>query len=146
MTDIDIFSMTAEQATARLADMAKEYAVASASGGALPQPTVEELAAHTRAAAERRDAAETLDHLIKAGLSPEISEAGREVQEYIQGKRSITPALRAAVDAKVESWKRDIEFTKKLLSGDPEATRLLNIASAMRIAPVEEAKAKENGK
>lgn len=138
---IDALSMTSEQASAKLAEMAKEFAAASATGFTAPQPTVEQLAAEQRAAAEKRDAATVLDHLIKAGLSPEISEAGLEVKEFIEGKRSITPQLRAAVDAKVESWKRDVEFRTKLLNGDPEAGRLLAIASAMRIAPVQEAKA-----
>ncbi|GGI23787.1 hypothetical protein [Bradyrhizobium guangdongense] len=136
---IDPSSLTSEQAGEKLAAMAKEYAAASATNSAAPQPTAEELVAQQRAAAEKRDAENVLDHLVKAGLSPEITEAGAEVQQYIDGKRSITPALRAAVDAKIESWKRDSEFQKKLFSGEPEAIRLLNIASAMRIAPVKEA-------
>lgn len=139
----DAWTMTPDQAAAKLAEMSKEFAVSAANNFATPQPTVEQMVSGQQAAAEKRDAANVLEQLIGAGLSPEISEAGREVQQYIEGKRSITPQLRAAVDAKVESWKRDPEFTKKLLSGDPEATRLLNIASAMRIAPVETAKKKE---
>ncbi|WGS30387.1 hypothetical protein [Bradyrhizobium sp. ISRA464] len=137
----DVWTMTPDQATAKLAEMSSEYATASANNFTAPQPTVEQLAAEQAAAAEKRDADTVLDHLIAAGLSPEISEAGLEVQQYIEGKRSITPQLRAAVDAKIESWKRDPEWQKKLLGGDPEAARLLAIASAMRLAPVQEAKA-----
>ncbi len=137
---IDPFAMTSEQAGAELAEMSKKFAAASTTGVTAPQPSVEQLASEQRAAAEKRDAAAVLDHLIQAGLSPEISEAGAEVQEYIAGKRSISPALREAVDAKVASWMRDAEFQRKLLSGDPETGRLLHIASAMRIATVQPAK------
>jgi hypothetical protein len=89
------------------------------------------------ASPETRDAVAITHLLTKAGLSPSIEKTGAEVQEYIAGKRSITPETRAALDAKIESWKRDSEFQRKLFSGDPEARRLLNIASAMRMAPVE---------
>ncbi|MCC8964899.1 hypothetical protein H8A95_21935 [Bradyrhizobium sp. Pear76] len=134
----DAWSMTPDQVTAKLAEMSKQFDAATKPATSSSEPTAEQLAADLGSALEKRDAATVLDHLIQAGLSPEITDAGREVQEYIHGKRSITPQLRAAVDAKVESWKRDGEFQKKLFAGDPEATRLLTIASAMRIAPVKE--------
>jgi hypothetical protein len=137
----DPWSLTPAEAGEKLVSMSREFNSAEAHSGERPQPTLETLVADQRAATEQRDAAVILDHLIAAGLSPEISPAGAEVQQYINGTREITPELRAAVDAKVESWKRDPEFRRKLLSGDPEAARLLNIASAMRIAPLTKGKA-----
>ena len=56
----------------------------------------------------QRDAAVVLEHLIAAGLSPEISPAGAEVQQYINGSREITPELRAAVDAKAFALMRAV--------------------------------------
>jgi hypothetical protein len=100
---------------------------------------VQDKIAADAASPERRDAAAITDILTEAGLSPSIDPAGAEVEEYISGKRSITPQLRAAVDAKIEVWKRDTEFQRKLFSGDSEAKRLLGIAMGMRQAPVEAA-------
>jgi hypothetical protein len=91
------------------------------------------------ASPETRDAAAITDLLTKAGLSPSIDPVGAELKEYIEGKKSITPELRAVLDAKIEYWKRDSEFQRKLFSGDPEANRLLTDAMYMRMAPVEAA-------
>jgi hypothetical protein len=88
------------------------------------------------ATVEKRDAAALVDHLTEVGLSPSIEKTGAEVQEYIDGKRSITPGMRAALDAKIKSWQSDSEFQRKLFSGDPETKRLLNIAMGMRLAAV----------
>lgn len=90
---------------------------------------------------EQRDAVTVLDHLVASGLSPEPNSVGREVHEYIHGERSTSPAERAALEAKIESWKHDAEFQKRLFSGDPEPRRLLAIAMAMKLAPVKESAA-----
>ncbi|WP_407160163.1 hypothetical protein [Bradyrhizobium sp. STM 3557] len=88
-------------------------------------------------APEVRDQAALRDHLMSVGL-PGGTPVGDEVSKYVAGELAITPELRAEVDAKVESWKRDPAFMKRLFEGDPEAARLLNIASAMRLAPVKQ--------
>jgi hypothetical protein len=158
----DTWSLTAEQATARLDQMTKDHQKSSRSDDPIMdrynkdnQHRIDKLLAGNQkerarfdeimqakadaATVEKRDAAALVDHLTEVGLSPLIEKTGAEVQEYIDGKRSITPELRAALDAKIKSWQSDSEFQRKLFSGDPEAKRLLNIASAMRLAPVEAA-------
>jgi hypothetical protein len=161
MTDVDPWSMNAEQATAalnemaktfnanpaddaaalataKLATLAKEHRLAEANGGQTSQPTIEQILTEQNAAAEQRDAAVIDQHLRDVGLSPE-TDAGRECAEYISGKRSITPEMRADLDAKIKRWGRDSEFQQLLDSGDAEATRLWGIATSMRCAPIAEA-------
>jgi hypothetical protein len=158
----DTWSLTAEQATARLDQMTKDHQKSNRSddplmgrynkdnqhridkllaGNQKERAHFDELMAKKAEAAtvEKRDAAALVDHLTEVGLSPSIEKTGAEVQEYIDGKRSITPELRAALDAKIKSWQSDSEFQRKLFAGDPEAKRLLNIAMGMRLAPVEAA-------
>lgn len=85
---------------------------------------------------EQRDAVAVLDHLVGSGLTPAPNTVGRELLEYINGERATTPALRAELEAKLESWRRDPEFQRKLFSGDPDAGKLLAIAMAMKVAAV----------
>lgn len=110
-----------------------------AAGDVATRREFDELAASAAAfnAAEIRDQAALVDHLASVGLSGHTP-AGDEVAKFISGEQAITPELRAAVDGKIEAWKRDPEFQKKLFAGDPDATRMLNIASAMRLAPVKQ--------
>jgi hypothetical protein len=125
----------ATRATETLANLTKEHNLAVANGGQTPQPTFDQLLSEQRAIAEQRDAVMLDEHLRAVGLSPQ-TEVGKEVSEYISGKRSISPELRADLDAKIESWKRDPDFQRRLFSGDAEANRLLNIAVAMKLAPI----------
>ena len=150
--------MTPEQATAALVEMTAAYKASQpvtprdklsafaadkdkqaklAAGNVEVQREFDELAqAHAAFnAPEKRDQAALGEHLSSVGLSRTTS-VGDEVAKYISGELTITPQLRAEVDARIQGWKRDPEFMKKLFDGDPEATRLLNIASAMRLAPI----------
>lgn len=100
-------------------------------------PTVDELVALQNAADEKREAGLLTSHFNAVGL-PETDPTGAEVREYATGKRSITPELRAQVEGKLEAWKRDREFQKRLLDGGQEEAKLLTIYSAMMTAPVKE--------
>ena len=102
-----------------------------------PTPTVEQLVAEQQAAAATREAGLLTDHFNAVGLSA-TDPTGAEVREFASGTRSITPALRAQVEGKLESWKRDKEFQKRLLDGGQEEAKLLSIYSAMMSAPVKE--------
>jgi hypothetical protein len=100
--------------------------------------TIEAAVAAQQAADAQRDAARVADFLNTSGL-PSTDAVGAEVADYISGK-SITPQLRAQVQAKVDSWGKDREFMRRLFDGGAEEKRLLVIASAMLCAPIEETK------
>jgi hypothetical protein len=102
-----------------------------------PTPTVEQIVAEQQAAADKREAGALNSHFDGFGLSA-TDPTGAEVREFATGTRSITPALRAEVEGKMEAWARDKEFQKRLLDGGQEEARLLAIYSAMITAPVKE--------
>jgi hypothetical protein len=102
-------------------------------------PTVEQLIEQQKAAEAQREVG-LLDAYFNSVGIPSTDQAA-DVRDYASGKISVTPELRAQVEAKVESFKRDKEFIKRVFDGDREATRLLSIASAILCAPVKEASA-----
>jgi hypothetical protein len=136
----DAWSMPPEAATEKLAQLTKDFAVAN--GQAPPPsstPTVEDLLAAQEAAADARDAAGLTAFLTETSL-PAGDPVGDDVMRYANQAQTITPELRAAVEAKIASWGKDREFMRRLFDGSAEEKRLLTIASAMLTAPVGEAK------
>jgi hypothetical protein len=120
-------------------DQANTDGQGGADVGAITPQTIEALVAQQQASEAQRDAARLTDFLASSGL-PSTDPVGAEVNDYVTGKRSISPELRAQVQAKVDSWGKDREFMRKLFDGSAEEKRLLTVASAMLMAPLEEVK------
>lgn len=99
-------------------------------------PTVEQMIEQQKADEARREVGLLDQHFNLAGL-PASNEAGVDVREWATGKKSITPELRAMAEAKLQAFSRDRDFMRRLFDGGQEENRLLAIASAMLIAPVE---------
>ncbi len=105
--------------------------------GAIPIPAVDQMIARQETATAQKETAELMALLNSAGL-PATDPVGAEVLAYSRGERSISPELRAQVEAKIAALTRNREFARRVLEGCHEEMRLLTIASAVLLAPVQE--------
>lgn len=105
--------------------------------GAISMQTVDQTVARQEAVSAQEEAAALTAVFNSAGL-PATDPVGAEVLAYSRGERSISPELRAQVEARIAALTRNRAFARRLLEGSHEEMRLLIIASAMLLAPIRE--------
>ncbi|WP_145927570.1 hypothetical protein [Bradyrhizobium neotropicale] len=123
-------TLTPEQATEKLAAMAKDYL---ANAGQIPQQpstqTVEQMLEQQAKDDDARDATGLSDYLAGVGL-PASEQAGREVLAWAQGG-TIDATMQRQARERLDALGRNPEFVRNLLQGGSQELRMLTIANTM---------------
>ena len=147
----DVFTMTPEQATARLAELTAAYRAAPPS--ATPDPdaaaavsSVKEPTRPTDAdgkpiappvallTPEQRDAqrmAETQAWLEERGSPMRGTPLGDDLWDRIEGRAPVTAETQRAVERKLASLHNDAEWRRKFFAGDARAVEQWHIATGL---------------
>jgi hypothetical protein len=94
------------------------------------------LAEATAAANNAKMTADFLAGPLPAGFPDLSTPAGAELAEILQGKKQISPELRTAVKAKLDSMIADREWGKRFEAKDQRAMREFQLATTLLTAEV----------